>query len=94
MAWLPLDADNDGKYDAGVKDVVHGQEVFVLWKNNKHRMYFDGNVVLVKSGASGAGERGIVIAVQYNDGDYEENVERANIRALRRRYASRVPFLI
>jgi len=88
MAWLPLDADNDGEYDAGVKDVVHGQEVFVLWKNNKHRMYFDGNVVLVKRGASGESgesdasdesEKGIMIAVQYNDGDYEENVKLSQI---------------
>ena len=45
-SWMQLDANSDGVIDEGREKLWDGQEVFVRWKNNRHAVYFDGNVVL------------------------------------------------
>ena len=45
-SWIQLDANSDGVIDEGREKLWDGQEVFVRWKNNRHAVYFDGNVVL------------------------------------------------
>jgi hypothetical protein len=78
MAWVPLDLNNDGILDEGRKELEHGQEVFVVWKRNKHRVYFDGNVVLQDDKLHKANKNNVV-SIQYNDGDFEEFVELSQI---------------
>ena len=50
QTYLPQSTDlldaTGCKLDEGREKLWDGQEVFVRWKNNRHAVYFDGNVVL------------------------------------------------